>query len=91
MDKKDQDYQERLKLQHFLESAGMQIFKAELNDDVDYASNEIDKSMNRVGFISAGGLNKLNYDLGRKAGLQMVLNRLASYEDNLVGENVKSQ
>lgn len=89
MDKQEEEYQYKTKIQSLIQAAGMIPFKADINDCVNYANGEIDKSKNKVGFISESGLSKLNYDLGRKSGLEMVLNILQGYEDDLIGDDVK--
>ena len=89
MDKLDETLQRKLKLQSLMEAAGLVVFKEDIDDDMAYAESQINDS--KKGFISESGLNRLNYNLGIKAGLQMALNRLANYEDELVGDNVKSQ
>lgn len=88
MDKTDATIQRKLMLQGLMENAGMRELKADLADDMAYANSEVEKMM-KVGFISESGLNKLNYCFGLKAGLEMVLNRLAGYEDDLIGDDVK--
>jgi len=89
---KEEQFQNKLALQGLMENAGMRIFKADLADDIAYADAQINGMLkNMSGYISEKGLNKLNFDLGRKAGLEMTLNRLMNYEDELVGDNVKSQ
>ena len=86
MDKEDLAYQRKLALQGLMENAGMKILKNDLDDDWVYALNEINKAK---GPVDHKALSKLNFDLGRKAGLEMVLNRLAGYEDDLIGDDVK--
>lgn len=85
MDKVDKQFQRKLALQELMECAGMREFKADISDDIAYVLANLDVK----GFITDDKLAKFNYDLGMKAGLEMVLNRLAGYEDELVGDDVK--
>lgn len=85
MDKQDKLYQRKMALQELMGGAGMKSFKEDLADDMAYINANLDWK----GCINETGLCKLNYDLGMKAGLEMVLNRLASYQDELVGDDVK--
>ena len=85
MDKKDSQFQRKLALQELMECAGMREFKADLSDDMAYVLANLDVK----GFITNDSFAKYNFDLGMKAGLEMVLNRLAGYEDELVGDDVK--
>lgn len=89
MDKEEIRHQNKLALQGLMENAGMRILKADLADILLYADSEIDSC--KKGFIAESKLSKLNFDLGRKAGLEMVLNTLQGYEDELVGDDVNSQ
>lgn len=85
MESKEDQFQNRLALQGLMENAGMRILKADLADDMAYAMAELDKDMK--GYVTEARVAKLNYDLGLKAGLEMTLNRLQNYEDELVGES----
>lgn len=78
----DEKMQNKMALESLVGSAGMRVFKADLNDLVLYADSEI--VANKKGHITSEKLSKLNYDLGRKQGLEMVLNVLQGYEDELV-------
>lgn len=82
---KDEKYQHKLALQELMECNGMRVLKADISDDVAYVQAQLDVK----GFVNDSKLAKFNYDLGMKAGLEMVLNRLAGYEDELVGDDVK--
>lgn len=86
MDKAEQKHQNKMALQSLIEASGMRVFKADLSDLVAYAESEIDSC--KKGFIPENKMAKLNYDLGRKAGLEMVLNTLQGYEDELINEKV---
>lgn len=87
MDKLDEKYQRLTSVQSLMESAGMRVLKQDLADDLAYAEVEIESD--KKNFINESKLAKLNFDLGRKAGLEMVLNRLDEYKDELVGHDVK--
>lgn len=89
MDKAEQKHQNKMALQSLIEASGMRIFKADLSDLMSYADSEINSC--KKGFVPENKMAKLNYDLGRKAGLEMVLNTLQGYEDELVGDDVNSQ
>lgn len=84
-DKLDEEYQRKTTLQSLMQASGMRTFKADLADCVAEVQNKLEYR----GFINDSALNKLNFDLGRKAGLEMVLNLLQNYEDDLVGDDVK--
>lgn len=88
MDKAELKHQNKLALQGLMESSGMRVFKADLSDLVSYADSEVDSC--KKSFIPENKMAKLNFDLGRKAGLEMVLNTLQGYEDELVGDDVNS-
>ena len=75
-DKLDEEYQRKAKLDSLMSSAGMFVLKEDMADDMAYADGQIDSM--KKGFISEAGLCRLNYNLGIKAGLEMVLNRLQS-------------
>lgn len=89
MDKAEERHQNKLALQSLIEASGMRVFKADLSDLMLYSVSEIESC--HKGFVPEGKLAKLNFDLGRKAGLEMVLNTLQGYEDELVGDDVNSQ
>lgn len=72
-------------LQELMSCAGMRTLKSDIGDDM--ASVLV--FTESKGPINETGLCVLNYNLGRKAGLEMVLNRLANYEDDLIGVDVK--
>lgn len=86
MDKAEAQHQNKLALQSLLESAGMRVLKADLSDLVLYADSEIESA--KKTYVPDAKLAKFNYDLGRKAGLEMVLNTLQGYEDELINEKV---
>ena len=83
----DVEYQRKTKIQSLMESPGMVIFNEDMLDDLSYAEAQL--AAGKTGFISESGLNRFNYFLGMKAGLEMVRNRLASYADDLIGADVK--
>jgi hypothetical protein len=64
----------------------MRLFKTDLSDCVAYSDAELDGD--KKGYIPDTKLAKLNFDLGRKAGLEMVLMLLQNYEDEIVGDDV---
>ena len=85
----DKEYQRKTTVQSLVESAGMRLFKEELNDALAYVDAEINSA--KKGFIQSSRLDKLNFDLGMRKGLEMVVNILVNFEDEIVGDNVKSQ
>lgn len=87
MDKVEEQHQYKLAIQHLMESAGMRVLKSDLNDDIAFANAEVGRVTKK--FVNQNSLAELNYNLGLKAGLEMVLNRLANYEDDLIGDDVK--
>lgn len=87
MDKADSVMQEKMAMSELMGCAGMKVFKADLSDDMSYVINEIGKVTKKS--IDQKDLSLLNYNLGLKAGLEMALNRLANYEDDLIGDDVK--
>ncbi len=87
MDKLDETLQRKLAVNSLMGSAGLTIFKADMSEDMAYVNAEIEKVTKR--YIDNKSLSLLNYNLGMKAGLEMVLNRLANFEDELVGDDVK--
>lgn len=57
-------------------------FKSDLEDQLVSAKFKVDSYMEQ-GFISESGLNKLNHDLGFKAGLQRIATIIKSYEEEV--------
>jgi hypothetical protein len=68
-------------LSQYLLSEGHSEFLKELSDHLTCADSEI--SEQQRSFISEVGLNKLNFNLGIKSGLNRVLNILNSYKEEL--------
>ncbi len=87
MELKEDSYQRKLGLQGFLDNS--KLFKEDLDDAIAFADAELASDIK--GFVTAQKHDKLNFDLGRKAGLEMVLNLLQNYADDLTGESVKSR
>lgn len=61
-------------------------FRSELDGFKQYAEEQIGKQDKA---LTSDGLCKLNFDLGRKAGLEMVLMLLQSYEEELAQPALK--
>lgn len=86
----EEEFQYKIKIQSLLEASGFEIFKADLDGFMEFADAQTQIQLGK-GHLSADGLELFNYNLGRKSGLEMVLNLLAQYAEELVGDNVKSQ
>ncbi len=78
----DVQMQRALGLHYMFDSAGFKIFEHDLSELKEYAEGQIQQSHNE-GFYTADRLSKLNYDLGRKAGLEMVLNVITQLREEL--------
>lgn len=73
--------QRKMALKGFLESSGFRIFAEELGMHID--NSDAKKSERLKGFISAGGLDLLNFEIGKNSGLRTVLSILESFKEEL--------
>jgi hypothetical protein len=74
-------FQRKLALKAFLMHPIYLEFRDELLNGMSYATDEMDKIMQHP--LKSEDLNKINFELGVKAGLQQVLNLLTNLEDEL--------
>ena len=78
----DVEMQRKLALKSFLDNGGTPIFKRQLEDYLMFASEHVDASI-KDGFVDQKDLCKLNYNLGRKQGLQMALSVFDMFVEEL--------
>lgn len=76
----DEDTQRKLALNAFMENSA--VFKKQLYDYVAYAAEQVNTSLTN-GAIDQKDLSKLNYNLGRKQGLEMALNIFDMFKEEL--------
>lgn len=73
--------QRKLALKSLLESSGIKLFNEELQLHIDCVINKVDKHQSEC--VNLETLSELNYDLGKKAGLEIVLSILRSFKEEL--------
>lgn len=78
----DEEMQRKLAIESLFKSQGYSLLKAELDNFIEYADGCVAEHQSN-GPVSVAKLDKLNHDLGRKAGLQMVLNVIQQFEEEL--------
>lgn len=73
--------QRKLALKSLLESSGYKLFLKELELHLECVINKVEKHQSEC--VKLDVLSELNYDLGKKAGLKIVLSILESFKEEL--------
>lgn len=82
---KDDVLLRKLALDSLFNNGGYKILEDELNSQKEYVDEQVDSDL-RQGALDVADLHKLNYNLGRKSGLYLVLTILDNLKSELAGE-----
>jgi hypothetical protein len=83
------EFQKKLALRAFLDSAGMKNFQEELGHSYARVCNDVERI--EANSITADDLSKLNYTLGVKSGLKEVLQLLTNMKEELEDNSPKDE